>query len=690
MNEPIQEFSYRKIELYKTESLGHGSYGGVCRAKCDELPCAAKIMHRTLFDLRDLGTVFYLEKFEEECRLLSLARHPNIVQYLTTYRDPETRLPVLLMEMCDESLTKFLERSPGPLLYHTELNISHDIVLALVYLHSNRLIHRDLTSNNVLMIAGVRAKVTDFGMSKLASVNPRMTPMTLCPGNQQYMSPEALEEPPSYTEKLDVFSFGVLLVQIMTRQFPDAGPRFEAFNNAQYPNSNLRVLVPEMQRRSTHIALINDTHSMKPIALSCLKYERPSALQLCKSLSKLKQAAEYVESEINKGKEISSLQKKLQELQEQMRQQKKKIQENEKLRAKVEDTESVLQENKLAAHLNGKERGSHEQAIAQCQDDVSKKNRELNTKDEALKQHLPQEVLSKLQFEKKTNAPQQLYRGSAVVSKDTLFLNPGESHKVYAFQISDPKQWSTLPQNKFMWFSLVVIEGLLTSIGGCSGGKGSRRFNTLLTLTDEKKWSEMLPSMPTPRSEMVAVTTQKALIVTGGFDGRKNLDVVEVLDISTKEWTTARHLPFPFAVISGAINGDELYLGGGFTGWGQACKLVMKCSISSLLQQSTFSLKLRKAIVGSKRPIWHITEKIPIVRFTLASFNGHLLAFGGSNDVGQATAEVYRYDPQENAWYETAQTKGGQFQPLVAVLPDNRIFVSGGTGNTFEIGAIKD
>ena len=146
------EFTYRNIELYKSESLGSGSYGGVCKAKCDGLLCAAKIMHPTLFDLRDPGTTSYLRKFQEECRLLSLARHPNVVQYLATYYDPDTRLPVLLMELCDQSLTTFLERSPGPLSYHIQINISHDIALALVYLHSNGLIHRDLTGNNVLMI----------------------------------------------------------------------------------------------------------------------------------------------------------------------------------------------------------------------------------------------------------------------------------------------------------------------------------------------------------------------------------------------------------------------------------------------------------------------------------------------------------------------------------------------------------
>ena len=198
MAERPTQFSYHNIQLYKSESLGSGSYGGVCKAQCDGLLCAAKIMHPTLFDLRDPGTGSYLRKFREECHLLSLARHPNVVQYLGTYTDPDTRLPVLLMELCDESLTAFLERSPGPLSYHIQVNICHDIALALVYLHSNGLIHRDLTGNNVLLIAGPRAKITDFGMSKLATVNPRMTALTLCPGNVLYMSPEALDEAKSY------------------------------------------------------------------------------------------------------------------------------------------------------------------------------------------------------------------------------------------------------------------------------------------------------------------------------------------------------------------------------------------------------------------------------------------------------------------------------------------------------------
>ncbi len=90
-------------------------------------------------------------------------------------------------------------------------------------------------SNNVLLIVGSRAKVTDFGMSKFTDINitGRLATMTTCPGTPAFMSPEALNKPPVYTDKLDNFSFGVLIVQITTRQFPKPTDRFV---NVQIPD----------------------------------------------------------------------------------------------------------------------------------------------------------------------------------------------------------------------------------------------------------------------------------------------------------------------------------------------------------------------------------------------------------------------------------------------------------------------
>ena len=278
-SQPQYEFHYKRVELLKTEELGVGSYGAVCKAMCDDLPCAAKILHRTLFQFTAPGATSVMRKFQQECRLLSAIKHPHIVQYLGTYHDPESRLPVLLMELMDESLTRFLERSPEPIPYHTEVNLCHDIALALSYLHSNGIVHHDLSSNNVLLIAGSRAKVTDFGMVKLYDVNrstAHITPLTLCPGTMAYMSPEALGEPPMYTDRLDSFSLGVLCVQILTRQFPDPSDHFQIMeiNDPRIPSGRVKVDIPEIERRQSHIDLVDPAHPLLSVVLNCLRTER--------------------------------------------------------------------------------------------------------------------------------------------------------------------------------------------------------------------------------------------------------------------------------------------------------------------------------------------------------------------------------------------------------------------------------
>ena len=182
---PLGSIGFKSIQLFKEETLGIGSYGKVCRAKCDNLICAAKIIHETLFDPTAVQHMprgrehrLPIRRFEQECEFLNTIRHPNVIQYLGMYRDPDTGLPVLLMELMDESLTHFLETVTRSIPYHVQVNLLHDIALALTFLHANGIIHRDLSSNNVLLISNVRAKVTDFGMAKLGDLNPQVSHLT--------------------------------------------------------------------------------------------------------------------------------------------------------------------------------------------------------------------------------------------------------------------------------------------------------------------------------------------------------------------------------------------------------------------------------------------------------------------------------------------------------------------------------
>ena len=333
-------------------TLGTGAYGQVCKATLDELPCAAKLLHPILVDPNNPRN---RTRFEQECRFLSEIRHPNIVQYLGVAHDGETDLPVLLMELMDDSLTHFLERSEEPLAYHVQVNISHDIALAVAFLHLNRIVHRDLSSNNVLVIgAGSRAKVTDFGMSKLTELNPRMTGLTKCPGTPAYMSPEALLDPPIYTEKLDCFQAGVLMIQTITRKFPDPGPAMNRVRDARYPTGWINAPVPEVQRRHNHLSLIPQTHPMLHVAVDCLKdvdSERPSAQQICRDLSALKEAPEYGQSLEGRGEKRDG---EVQEREERIQQLKQENQEREReVKVKVEEIlrlQRVIQEKDQTIH----------------------------------------------------------------------------------------------------------------------------------------------------------------------------------------------------------------------------------------------------------------------------------------------------------------------------------------------------
>ena len=295
MATPVRVLGYSDVEVYSEETLGVGSYGKVCKAKCGQLPCAAKLLHDTMFGTNDPGISKFVEQFEQECRFLRMVKHPNIVQFLGTVRDPRSQRLALLMELMDESLTRFLERSTGPLPYHIQLNICHDVALALAYLHSNNIIHRDISSNNVLLIGeGSRSKVTDFGMSKLIGMNPRMTPLTMCPGTQVYMPPEALITPPRYSNKLDCFSHGVLTIQIATRQFPNPGDA-----HVEDPKEGSFRQVPERERRKKDIDLVDPNHPLLPLALHCIQLraaERPSADELCGRLATLKGEQMYTHS----------------------------------------------------------------------------------------------------------------------------------------------------------------------------------------------------------------------------------------------------------------------------------------------------------------------------------------------------------------------------------------------------------
>ena len=384
-----------------------------------------------------------MERFQQECMFLENIRHPNIVQYLGMTRDPESRLPVLLMELLDESLTKMLEQSQCSLAYYVQVDICHDIALAVAYLHSNDIIHRDLSSNNVLIMAKSRAKVTDFGMSKLAGAAPSMTPLTMCPGTLAYMPPEALHEPPVYTKQLDCFSEGVIMIQVCTRLWPEPGPRMEAVQDSRSPTGTTQMPVLEPERRKNHIDMIDPGHGLLPIAMDCLHYqenERPSSEELCQRLAGLKETREYRESieQVERVQnDIAQLERQMEEIQLRAAATvQQKCNENQQLQGEVESKDLQIQ-------LQERQMQSKDEKLTQKVQEIQQLNQQLKEQEQVTAeiQRTNSSLLQQVdELQQQLSQQKQQLEEQEQVTADIQGMNNSLQQRVEQFQIQLSKQ----------------------------------------------------------------------------------------------------------------------------------------------------------------------------------------------------------------------------------------------------------
>lgn len=161
-----------------------------------------------------------VRKYEQECLLMSNLRHPNITQFLGICFISGSQLPLLIMERLETSLDNLLENTAN-LPFFIKHSILEDIACGLLYLHEMQppVIHRDLTSRNVLLTASLEAKITDMGNSRIVNLRPGQMARTLSkyPGTLVYMPPEAQDDRHSYGPSLDIFSFGHLALYTITQ-----------------------------------------------------------------------------------------------------------------------------------------------------------------------------------------------------------------------------------------------------------------------------------------------------------------------------------------------------------------------------------------------------------------------------------------------------------------------------------------
>ena len=205
-------------------NIGRGAYGSVDLVKINGIECAATTIYNALVggNVSSAQRRPMQERFRQECITICRMRHPNVVQFMGVYCNDQHSLNlVLFMEHLPIDLHTCLEAArsknfniPIPM----KLSILIDICQGLSHIRSFLLLHRDLTAKNVLLTHNIRAKISDFGNSKLYDLSQKLSK---APGSLAYMPPEAKSESPKYDTALDVFSFGVLTLFVAIQEFPE-------------------------------------------------------------------------------------------------------------------------------------------------------------------------------------------------------------------------------------------------------------------------------------------------------------------------------------------------------------------------------------------------------------------------------------------------------------------------------------
>ena len=227
------KFSHTDIEDTKIE-LGRGGWAEVTIGNFHRKTVAIKRLYKVLIEQKEQNE-HYLDLLHREINTMSQLRHPNLLQFIGAVLDHPSGNPMIITEVMDTSLRKAYESkelTPDPSCRPVILSIMRDVAVGLNYLHClpDPIIHRDISSANVLLESkGPRkwkTKISDFG-----SANFARAAVTAAPGAAIYSAPESIvtlyRKEKDQTTKMDSYSYGVLLCEVIMCQFPSDAKIFD-------------------------------------------------------------------------------------------------------------------------------------------------------------------------------------------------------------------------------------------------------------------------------------------------------------------------------------------------------------------------------------------------------------------------------------------------------------------------------
>ncbi|XP_057831258.2 wall-associated receptor kinase-like 20 isoform X2 [Cryptomeria japonica] len=272
----------------KDRLLGTGGFGEVYKGTLEDGTTVA-------VKVAKLGNSKSTEQVLNEVRILSQVNHKNLVKLLGCCVEAEQ--PLMIYEYIPNGTLYDRLHKPKPsnqLNWQTRLNIASQTAQGLAYLHSaayTPIFHRDVKSTNILLDENMNAKVSDFGLSRLAE--PDLSHISTCAqGTLGYLDPEYYRNY-QLTDKSDVYSFGVVLLELVTSQKAiDFSRGADDVNLAVYVMERseegkiVEIVDPGLLSDSSPL-VVDTVKAFACLALGCLQeksQDRPSMKEVAEEL----------------------------------------------------------------------------------------------------------------------------------------------------------------------------------------------------------------------------------------------------------------------------------------------------------------------------------------------------------------------------------------------------------------------
>eukprot|EP01089_Gocevia_fonbrunei_P022101 TRINITY_DN879_c0_g1_i1.p1 TRINITY_DN879_c0_g1~~TRINITY_DN879_c0_g1_i1.p1 ORF type:complete len:401 (-),score=122.39 TRINITY_DN879_c0_g1_i1:94-1296(-) len=201
------------------DKLGEGNFGAVFKGEY----MGTKVAIKKLFFVDDQFMQKYIER---EMDTLTAIHHPNIVQLLGICMEQEDVYLITEFVNGGDLHKRLLESKT--LSWNQKVSYCKDIALAMTYLHSKNIMHRDLKSHNLLLGEGDKIKVCDFGLARTEGSGEEIKAQKTIVGTHEWMAPE-ISMGQNYDKSADVFSFAMVMYEVITQGDPPPRKLVEGF-----------------------------------------------------------------------------------------------------------------------------------------------------------------------------------------------------------------------------------------------------------------------------------------------------------------------------------------------------------------------------------------------------------------------------------------------------------------------------